>query len=370
MASTRFKQDEIVVLLGAGASVDASVPHATDMVRHIDHLVTDGEDEWTQFRGLYHYIRSAIYYADGVDGAFGDAVLFNIERLVNTLDEIRKKERHPLYPFVGAWNPKLLEVAGEGFGNVRKFRSAIIDRLRREWVELERTEEAEYYRGLLDFQEEYEFPLRVFSLNYDLCVEKACGLSNVQRGFENRVWDWRLFDESSDDPKAILLYKLHGSTDWRMTTDGQVEYVDSPLMIDEDDLALIFGVSYKLQYIDPFLFLAYELRRWTLADARMILAIGYGFGDEHINGILQQSLRQEPERKLVAVIGPCEQGERQRWQDRIRTVLSATHEQVVAVAEPAQEFLTETLSIDFLAQHFPEEEDLIPEVGVEDGMEE
>ena len=89
-----------------------------------------------------------------------------------SLDELHQRERHTLYPFIGAWNPKLQEVAGEAFEKILAFQSKIIDILRNRWVMLAKEESARYYSGLLRFQEEYEYPLRVFSLNYDLCVEK------------------------------------------------------------------------------------------------------------------------------------------------------------------------------------------------------
>ena len=359
MGKILFKQNEIIVLLGAGASVDAGVPDSAAMVRQIEELVSSDNGTWRQFRALYHYVRSAIYYAEGIDGTFGDGVLFNIERLVSALDELRKKERHPLYPFVGAWNPKLLEVAGQGFENVHRFRTEIVKILRNNWVELERSETAAYYGGLLRFQREYEYPLRVFSLNYDLCVERICGASCVQRGFEDRQWDWRLFDETSDDSFPILLYKLHGSIDWKMA-DGRVTFIDAPGTIDEEDLALIFGTVYKLQYVDPFLFLAYELRRWTIAEVRIIVTVGYGFGDEHINGILSQALRQDEERKLLAVLGPGAAEEMRR--KSISEVLRVSEGQISVETVGAKKFLSQTLSIDYLAGLFPDEVDLIEEI--------
>ena len=237
-------------------------------------------------------------------------MLYNIERLVNALDELQKldelpqTERHPLYPFVGTWNPKLLDVAGHKFEHVRKFREAIIDRLRERWIALRREETASYYNGLLRFQREYGYPLRIFSLNYDLCIEKICGFDNVQRGFSEWIWDWQMYDEIPPGGSLpLILYKLHGSTDWAFTPDGRVEYVDNPASIADENAAIIFGTSYKLQYVDPFLYLTFQLRRWSLVT-RLIVCIGYGFNDEHINGILQQSLRQNKERKLLAVIGP------------------------------------------------------------------
>ena len=358
MAATFFKRDEIILLLGAGASVEAGIPDSNHMVREIESIVSGEAPEWNRFKELYHYIRSSVFYADGLDGIYGDDVPFNIERLVNVLDELRKKERHTLYPFVGAWNPKLLDVAGNEFEKVREFRNAIIDILRKKWIALPEREHAGYYSGLLRFQNEYEYPLRVFSLNYDLCVEETCGLKNVQRGFSGRKWDWRLFDETSDDPLPLLLYKLHGSLDWYFK-DGQVQYSDSTSTIKDDDVALIFGTSYKLQYVDPFLFLAYELRRWTLDAARIIVCIGYGFTDDHINGILGQALRQNCERKLLAVTGL---GDGCAEKKRIIERLEVLEAQVIVKASGAKEFLQNDLTIVALAKLFPAETDLIPEV--------
>ena len=361
MATTTFKHNEIIVLLGAGASVDAGIPDSNKMVIEIQKLVSGADKNWNCFKDLYRHIRSSIFYADGLDGIFGSEVSFNVERLVNVLDELRKKERHTLYPFVGAWNPKLQDVAGPGFQNVHMFRKKIIQILRSQWIALTERENASYYKKLLEFQREYGYPLRVFSLNYDLCVEEACGYDNVQRGFSGREWDWRMFDETSDDPLPIMLYKLHGSTDWQRK-DGKVTYSDSPSSTSDEDADLIFGTSYKLQYVDPFLFLAYELRRWTLDVARVIVCVGYGFNDEHINGILEQSLRQSQPRKLFCVVGPGDSAKINSEQERISKRLKARSDQIIVKARRAKEFLGSDLTIDYLAKYFPPEKDLIPEL--------
>ena len=361
MTTNVFKRDEIILLLGAGASVEAGIPDSKEMVQEIENLVSGKSPDWNRFRDLYYYIRSSIFYADGLEGKFGNDVPYNIERLVDVLEELSQKEGHTLYPFVGAWNQKLMDVAGKDFENVHKLRSSIIQILRKKWVDLRENEKAEYYRGLLRFQNEYEYPLRVFSLNYDLCVEKTCGFENVQRGFAKRAWEWRLFDETSDDLPPILLYKLHGSVDWYIADDGRVRYFDSTASIEEKQLALIFGTSYKLQYLDPFLYLAYELRRWTLDSARAIVCIGYGFNDEHINGILQQSLRQDRERKLLAVIGPVNETTATQEKKRISEQLEAKEGQIEAQVCGAEEFLGSGLTIDSLSKLFPSEKELFPE---------
>ena len=362
MASTVFKRDEVIMLLGAGASVEAGIPDSNEMVRRVEGLIQT-HDGWKRHQGLYNYIRSSIYYADGIDGVFGDSVQFNIERLVNVLEELQRKERHTLYPFVGAWNPKLVEVAGVDFENVETLRTAIVQILRDEWVVLPRRESASYYSGLVRFQEEFEHPLRVFSLNYDLCVEETCGRESVQRGFaDDRAWDWRLFNETSGEPIPLLLYKLHGSVDWHTNNYGMVTYSDSTSSIRSEDVALIFGTSYKLQYVDPFLFLAYELRRWTLDAARVIVCIGYGFNDEHINGILEQSLRQDQTRRLLAIIGPANMQTEADRRKHISEILHVEYQQIKTRALGAKEFLEECLTIEELSSLFPSELGLMREL--------
>ncbi len=359
MLTTVFKRNEIIMLLGAGASVEAGIPDSDNMVGEIESLVSGDDFKWNRYKELYRYIRSSIFFADGLQGIFDEKVPFNIERLVNVLEELQKKERHALYPFVGAWNPKLQELAGTNFENVCGFRDEIIQILRNKWVALPEKEKAEYYSGLLRFQNEYEYPLRVFSLNYDLCVENTFGLEKVQRGFSERKWDWRLFDETSDDPLPILLYKLHGSMDWSFTDNGTVTYSDTTSTIKSENIALIFGTSYKLQYVDPFLFLAYELRRWTLDTARIIVCIGYGFKDDHINGILKQSLRQNRDRKILAVIGPNNQDDRKQ---HISELLNVKDDQIEIRACGAKKFLSSDLTIASLSKLFPPEMDLISEL--------
>ena len=358
----RFKRDELVLLLGAGASVEAGVPHSKGMIEKLENLI-EYESDWARFGPLYHYVKSAVLFADGMKGRV-DTTTYNIERLVETLDELSKRDEHPLFPFVGAWHPKLPEVAGGDFKLVSEFRNAIVKRLRDDWIPLDQVEKSNYYEGVVRLQREYQHPLRVFSLNYDLCVEEQCrrdGGNGPQRGFERRGWNWRRLAEvdnevgSEDD--LICLYKLHGSIDWFFDrdADGQLMYRDNVSSIPLDDSALIFGTSYKLQYTDPFLFLAYEFRRWAL-EARMILVIGYGFADAHINEILRQALDSDRTKVLVTVspgVGGDEEKLRHEERGIEKTLGTRENGHVVRVPCGAKKYL-DAVSIECLAQHVGE----------------
>ena len=74
----------------------------------------------------------------------------------------------------------------------------------------------------------------------------------------------------------------------------QIETVDS------DQMEVIFGRDFKLEAADPYLFYAYQFRRFSLR-AKLIVVIGYGFADMHINKMLTQALRGDESLRLLLV---------------------------------------------------------------------
>ncbi len=368
-----FKKDEVLVLLGAGASVEAGIPNSAMMVKEIERAL--GQD-WAEFKDLYNFVRSAIFYADGIQGTFGTEVSYNIERLVVSLDELSRREDHPIYPFIGAWNPRLTQVAGQEFRLVDQFKTKILEKLRHDWIEINNYERAAYFSGLVKFQKELNFPLHVFTLNYDLCVERAYQTHYnefPERGFgKDRYWSHGLLDESAPEESRIYLYKLHGSIDWfRDASNKRLTFSDSTSKIRVDEGELIFGTTYKLQYIDPFLFLVYQLRRRSL-EARLIIVVGYGFGDEHINGILNQALRGDMGKKLLAVTwfgDDIQEADRSKMEERFGAYVSqqlgleaARRDQLVVMVQSAKMFLEEAFALESMANLFPREESLFGEL--------
>ncbi len=357
----QFRKDEIIFLLGAGASVDAGIPASCGMIKSLENLLKT--EAWKEFAPLYNFVKSAIIYADGIKGKF-EYGNFNIERLVNTLDELRKSDEHPLFPFIGSWNPKLPEVTGNNFEKLGIFRKKIVEELSQQWVHSEYDENSQYYEGLSRFQKEYQHLLRVFTLNYDLCVEKSCKQSGVERGFgEDKSWDWKIFDNEAHLESNIFLYKLHGSIDWTRDKRGKLTYKDKG--IPSDQIEIIFGTTYKLQYIDPFLFFAYEFRKRLMTEVKLLICVGYGFADEHINGIIAQALNGDNSRKML-VVTPIDFKKDDEILRHIRNTLNLTHDSNVFLRNhTAKEFLNDKLSVKELTTIFPNEESPFEEIDVE-----
>jgi hypothetical protein len=337
------KSKDIIFLLGAGASVEAHIPASGMMIDWIEKLLAEN-DEWKPYLSLYHHIKSAIHYAAGLKGKFKEKVSYNIETLVNTLYELERNEDHPLYPFIASWNSRLVALASGDFGKVREFRRLILKQLKK-WVSPDDISLADYYKGFCRLQQGLNFSLRIFSLNYDLCVERLTSHDfRVETGFggvgPRFPWDWERFEdsESGPPPPQAYLYKLHGSINWKRNQAKNLFCLEQTEGIQPEDMEVIFGRDFKLEAADPYLFYIYEFRKCSL-EAKLIVAVGYGFGDSHINKILSQALGDDVARRLL-VISNCADADRQKEKEaEVKSALGAKENQVIVVQGTTKGFL-------------------------------
>lgn len=405
----RFKEKEIIMILGAGASVEAGIPHSNKMIEELEDLVTN-DDDWKKLHDLYFYIRGTFEYGNKlrkISNPTNSETYYNIESLYVALDELSKRDEHSLFPFIGAWSPKLADVAGNKFENVKELKQKIYDKIRK-WVGVTQSEKVAYYEDIFEFRKEYESSIRIFSMNYDLCVEKAWKNwrarnrhddIELERGFhlalpeeveKSRCWDWKRLDESQNqyENQPVFLYKLHGSIDWKKEGEKtKFEDEDSWSNIKLEESVFIFGETNKLHYNDPFFYLFQEFRKWTLSS-KLIISLGYSFGDPHINNVVRQSLLDNPERKLLVISPYGFDGDKPISEDettddkdkknnkraeKIKDIYKSLkldgvcENQISYWFYGAKGFMNNKLKIENLAELFPEaEEDLIPEIEIID----
>ena len=286
------------------------------------------DDEWLwEAQALNEKGRMRAIVADeqmaGLQGKFKDDVTYNIETLVNTLYELERNEEHPLYPFIAAWNSRLVSLADAEFVKVRQFRRLILRQLKK-WVS----------------------PDDISLADYDLCIERLNNPNDfrVETGFAGVGpkfhWDWERFEDSKSGPilPEIYLYKLHGSINWKRDASKNLFCLEQTESIHPENMELIFGRDFKLEAADPFLFYAYEFRKYSL-ETKVIVSIGYGFGDGHINKILAQALKRDENTRLL-VIAHCKTDEEAKQKALVVSeTLSVKPEQVVADKGSAKEFL-------------------------------
>lgn len=306
-----YSGDDLVFLLGAGASAEAGLKMSAPMLTEVERRVNldpSVTDSWAEYRELYLTLKGCLMYADGVSGRPIDRPDFNIERLVNAMSELDQNEDHALYPFIAAWNMRLTQHAGDTFEKIPDFQRKILQELANEWVYLKEPEDAAYFAEFGRFQKVYQAPLHVYTLNYDMCFEEGSekGGHEVERGFGlaesgKRIWNWERMEDEKISGAPLFLYKLHGSLDWRRDDDsGELFFDHNFSNSNVDKLELIFGTYNKLTPRDPFLYFVYSFRKRTI-EAKVILLIGYGLGDDHINEIIRQASKRDSEKQIVYV---------------------------------------------------------------------
>ena len=200
-----IKETSIIFLIGAGCSKSADIPISSEMVQKVEKLLKT-DDKWSKYTSLYNCLRSSIAYSEGIFGNFGNT--FNIERLLIVMHEIEKRDRNMIYPFIGNWNLRLVDVAGQNFENITEFKKLIKDKLL-DWTNpKDLTNKAGYYKGFDKIRSAIGYaPIRVFSLNYDLCFEKIIGDDDVEQGFDPKTYEWQYSNFEPQQHKSFYLYK-------------------------------------------------------------------------------------------------------------------------------------------------------------------
>lgn len=352
--------DDVIFLLGAGASRDAGLLTSNQMTRDLEKKLCE-DCNWKPFYNLYRAVKSAIIHGHVFRNPCGELEReLNIEEFVNVLTELSRYNEHTIYPFIASWNMELVKFAGRDFDELKKFRGMIIKELSERWVHLPRARAASYYKRLLDFAKELDTHLCVFSLNYDLCVEEGCGRGNVYRGFDEDpdtkqlTWnDKRMLSEEGIQ-EYIRLFKLHGSLDWRKNAAMRLICEDNPAACEHpEDYQLIFGTSNKLRYDDPYLLLLSVFRQ-KVRNAKVIVCVGYSYGDEHINAMISKAMLENPIAKLVSVTYLADG---QKDSDHINTIakkLDISNDRIGIQVRGARDFFEKILSLDFVEEIMPQ----------------
>ena len=159
--------------------------------------------------------------------------------------------------------------------------------------------------------------LKVFTTNYDRCFERAAAeLGGVALdGFSftaPRRYDPRFFGydiirrpRSGDDlghylEGVFLLYKLHGSVNWARGEHGTIYEKDEPTPA---EACLIYPArgKYQQSFLQPHL----ESMAQYLAAVRepntCVLAVGFGFNDDHLAEPLLAAAQSNPHLRLIIV---------------------------------------------------------------------
>lgn len=356
-----FKEDEILVLLGAGTSCDAGIKNSNQIITDIESQLKI-DDDWKIYAELYNYIKSVYFQKQLYKGFSVYEVNFNIESLVSLLNIIIsiKDKKLDIYSFVGSWEKDLQPFISEENTKhlATKFRERIIKSLRGDWLmPTNWIENSNYFKRLIDFKREYDGnSLKIFTLNYDKCVEQNLKDEKLERGFDEfDKWNSKRYDYENTQ-SDYYLYKLHGSVDWKKKKEEQLTQFNGE--ISPEDLAIIFGISNKLQSYDPYLFYFYEFRIHCI-KAELVICSGYGFLDGHINDVIKHGFADNKNKRLVVNVLYNNRKD-EEIKKEISDKLLIDIGQIEIFNKKAKGFYTDDLKLETLSKLFPENEEDLP----------
>lgn len=299
------RHSPVVVLLGAGASVDAGLPVSTQITQRLaDELQQRSE---TELLHAIDYIAGALNNPATRSLGLNSATL-DIELLLRTATSLAEKQNNPLSKFVSQWHEGLtaIDPSGDGvlFRRLMRETKSFLPQLLQPNKAVRYLAEVHRLMGALP--NKHRLAPVVFTLNYDLCLEQALREANLQftTGFRRGMWSPSEFV----DPRRIRIFKLHGSLGWvrhperRVLFDANESLQSNAILLEGPDVnhEIVFAVDNKLQAAQPFLWLFQQCAEF-IAQASYVVCIGYSFRDEHVNEIIGQALAADPSKCLIFV---------------------------------------------------------------------
>lgn len=263
MNKQNHSASDVIFLLGAGATVDAGMPTVKELTECLRERFANHKDR--KFIEIYELIAKA-----------DRMVEVNYEKFFEYFELIKQISAKKLFCvkisdyLVNTINDPLITDV---------IRTLMNDILRK----YQKDVKPDYLSHLRDFVPE-SGRLKVFTLNYDLCVETACKNKGIfiTTGF-NYNWNPSLYCGLE---KGINFYKLHGSLLWFYENNWTIKELSK--LPENKNPEIVLGPGSKIQADDPFLTLFYEFSR-AIKEAKVCIVIGYGYQDTHINTVLERS---------------------------------------------------------------------------------
>ena len=300
---------EVVFLLGAGAVKEAGLPTAVDLQETVEK---DIAEKYPSLLPALRFVSGAIQFGKACK-AEPDTSKVNIEDLLIACTFLASRNKSHTYPFVSSWHelvsllqPLPKEIKSDEASDTFQFLGSYCKNGLRDWLAIKEPHLLKYLRSFKDFIDA-EYRLRIFTLNYDECIEHTLqdilGPINSRwtTGFNEQGWKPELL--ACDDFDAYV-YKLHGSLDWINDPKLRICSVKWPPAQDSEELPsdfeplFIFGTNAKLQSVDPYLTLLFRFQQ-TLNSGNVLVIIGYSFTDAHINAMILEALQRDPQMRCI-----------------------------------------------------------------------
>ena len=152
---------------------------------------------------------------------------------------------------------------------------------------------------------DYNLPIELFTVNYDLLLETTLDslrvpyfdgfVGTIRAGFHTELVEGRAGSDREWMPAFFVrLWKLHGSVNWAWEKDRTIIRLGQPIA--KGDAAAIFpsDTKYEESRRVPFVVLQDRFRRALHEPETLILISGYSFSDSHLNEMIFDAASRRP----------------------------------------------------------------------------
>ena len=151
-------------------------------------------------------------------------------------------------------------------------------------------------------------PVEVFTVNYDILLERAFEAERVPV-FDGFVGTYEPFFHADSLRHAdaapggnwTRLWKMHGSVTWRRVKEGRHTRVIRGAPKDSGEMIFPSLRKYDESRQQPYSAFMDRLARFLELDDALLIAAGFGFGDEHINNVVFGALENLPRTHVYAL---------------------------------------------------------------------
>lgn len=252
---------QVGILMGAGVSKACGLPSVEDLTKKIRKIITEKKFE------------ELLSDNDNVE-----IILNKVQQLRSLLGDSKKINE------LSKTDIQKLE---------KKIKKTIFEELSQD-VKYEKLINFVVWLNFINRDHEKE----IFTLNYDLLIEKALENANLPyfSGFLGNVKPFFIPDSVDDFTGDYVksswtkLWKLHGSLNFKKGEDGKI-FIDNSMNDDFENLLVYPSMD---KYISsrkaPFISYMDRFRKYLLGKEKLLLILGYSFGDEHVNDIVINGL--------------------------------------------------------------------------------
>ena len=191
-----------------------------------------------------------------------------------------------------------------------------------------------FYQSVFKYRTELSNKINIVTTNYDLFNEYSLESNRIvySTGFENSLYrnfnvnsfKQRLVDDTNrykdvwqPTSKEANLLKIHGSINW--TSDESGKLIQKDLFKQSDEEIIIYPTMLKHRQTAqaPYSELFREFANVLQVPNTVLIVMGYGFPDEHINNIISQNLKHQD--FTLIVFGDTSEDNMKKFFDEFKT---------------------------------------------------